>query len=64
MVGKGMRRIRNLGGPLLRAEDAQDLIEYALLCAMLSIACIGGILKLSRLVEFFTELGTLLAAVI
>ena len=42
----------------LTAEtDGQDLIEYALLCAVLGIACITGILRLTRIREFFTTVG-------
>ena len=63
MVGKGMPSLRYVGGRLWD-DDGQDLVEYALLSAMLAIACIAGILKLSRVVEFFTEVGTLLAGVI
>jgi Flp pilus assembly pilin Flp len=44
----------------VREEQAQDLIEYALLCALLGIACIGGILELSRIVDFFTAVGAVL----
>ena len=45
-------------------EDGQDLVEYALLCAVLAVSCITGILQLSRLREFFDSVGTLLAGVI
>ena len=41
-------------------EQGQDLIEYALLCALLAVACIGGILELTRIVEFFTFVGAFL----
>ena len=49
---------------LVREEGAQDLIEYALLSALLAIACITGILELSRVVEFFTAVGAILDAAI
>ena len=62
MVGTRMRRIAQVAGRAVWADDAQDLIEYALLSALLAVACIGGILRLSRLVEFFNELGARLAA--
>jgi Flp pilus assembly pilin Flp len=42
---------------LFREERAQDLIEYALLCALLAVACITGILELTRILEFFAALG-------
>jgi Flp pilus assembly pilin Flp len=44
----------------LAEEQGQDLIEYALLCALLAIACITGILELTRIVEFFTAVGAFL----
>ena len=49
---------------LAREERAQDLIEYALLSALLAVACITGILELSRVVEFFTAVGVVLDAAI
>ena len=45
---------------LFREEQAQDLIEYALLCALLAVACITGILELTRILDFFTALGVAL----
>ena len=45
---------------LLKEEDAQDLIEYSLLCALLAVACITGILELTRIVEFFEAVGLFL----
>jgi len=45
---------------LLRREDGQDLIEYALLCALLGVACIFGILELTRIVAFFEFVGAFL----
>ena len=42
---------------LFREEQGQDLIEYALLSALLAVACITGILELTRIIEFFTALG-------
>lgn len=46
---------------LFREEQGQDLIEYALLSALLAVACITGILELSRIIEFFTALGDALS---
>ena len=43
-------------------ETGQDLIEYALLAALLGVACVTGILQLSRLREFFAAAGRALAA--
>ena len=43
-----------------REEDGQDLIEYALLCALLAIACITAILGLTQIREFFAAAGTAL----
>ena len=45
-------------------ETGQDLIEYALLAALLAVACITGILQVSRLREFFAAAGRALAAAI
>ena len=45
---------------LLREDQAQDLIEYALLCALLAMACITGILELTRIVNFFARVGVAL----
>ena len=45
---------------LVRQDEGQDLIEYALLCALLAIACITGILNLTRIIEFFTAVGVAL----
>ncbi len=45
-------------------NDAQDLIEYALLSALLAIACIAGILQLSGIREFFAAVGRVLDAAI
>jgi len=42
---------------LFREERGQDLIEYALLSALLAVACITGILELTRIIEFFEALG-------
>lgn len=43
-----------------REESGQDLIEYALLCALLAVACITGILQLTQIVQFFEAAGTAL----
>jgi Flp pilus assembly pilin Flp len=45
---------------LISDEQAQDLIEYALLSACLALACITGILKLSGIVDFFARAGAAL----
>jgi Flp pilus assembly pilin Flp len=45
-------------------EDAQDLIEYALLSALLALVCITAALELSRIVEFFAAVGQFLDAAI
>lgn len=48
----------------VRAEEGQDLIEYALLAALLAIACITGILQLTRIEDFFTAVGAFLRGAI
>jgi Flp pilus assembly pilin Flp len=45
-----------------REEEAQDLIEYALLSALLGVTCITGILQLSRILDFFAMVGAALVA--
>jgi Flp pilus assembly pilin Flp len=47
---------------LFRDENGQDLIEYALLCALLALACITGILQLTQIREFFARVGAALGA--
>ena len=49
---------------LVRQDTGQDLIEYALLAAVLAIACITGILQLTGIREFFAAVGRALAAAI
>ena len=48
----------------VRDEDAQDLIEYALLAALLAVACIAGILELTKIKDFFARAGQALAGAI
>lgn len=38
-------------------DGGQDLVEYALLCALLAVACITMILNLTQMREFFTRAG-------
>jgi Flp pilus assembly pilin Flp len=38
-----MRRIHNITLQLVRGEEGQDLIEYALLTALISIVAISGV---------------------
>lgn len=45
-----------------REQDAQDLIEYALLCALLAMACIAIILNLTQMREFMARAGQALDA--
>ena len=49
---------------LIREEQAQDLIEYALLTALLALACIAAILQLTGIKEFFAAVGRALASAI
>jgi Flp pilus assembly pilin Flp len=44
----------------VRQDEGQDLIEYGLLCALLGVACITGILNLTRIIEFFAAAGVAL----
>ena len=41
----------------LRRDTGQDLIEYALLAAVMGVGCITVILELSRIREFFAAVG-------
>ena len=52
--------MRSVARSFVRQDDGQDLIEYALLCALLAVACITGILNLTRIIEFFTAAGVAL----
>jgi Flp pilus assembly pilin Flp len=53
--------MKSIAKRLVREDTAQDLIEYALLCALLAVACITGILKLTGIKEFFVVVGKALA---
>jgi len=46
---------------LVSEDDAQDLIEYALLCGVLAVGCITGILELTRIINFFKAVGDVLS---
>jgi Flp pilus assembly pilin Flp len=52
--------MRSAARSFVRQDEGQDLIEYALLCALLAVACIAGILNLTQIVEFFERAGTAL----
>ena len=52
--------MRRTARGVIRQDEGQDLIEYALLCALLGVACITGILNLTRIVEFFAAVGAVL----
>ena len=45
-------------------DTGQDLIEYALLTALLAIACITVLLQLTQMREFLNAAGTALASAI
>jgi Flp pilus assembly pilin Flp len=49
---------------LVQQESGQDLIEYALLAALLAVACIVGILQLTHIKDFFAAAGAALRAAI
>jgi Flp pilus assembly pilin Flp len=52
--------MKNVARSFVRRDEGQDLIEYALLCALLAVACITGILNLTRIIEFFAAAGVAL----
>jgi Flp pilus assembly pilin Flp len=45
-------------------DEGQDLIEYALLCALLAVACTTVLLNLSQMREFLAAAGAALRAAI
>ena len=49
--------MRSVARSLFRQDEGQDLIEYSLLSALLGVACITGILNLTRVIEFFERVG-------
>jgi Flp pilus assembly pilin Flp len=49
---------------LIGEEDGQDLIEYALLSALLALVCITAALELTKIREFFVAVGQFLDAAI
>ena len=49
--------MRDVVRSFVRQDEGQDLIEYALLCALLAVACITGILNLTRIIDFFDRAG-------
>jgi Flp pilus assembly pilin Flp len=53
-AGEGMKRTAKR---LFHQENGQDLIEYALLSALLAVACITGILQLTGIRQFFAAAG-------
>jgi Flp pilus assembly pilin Flp len=61
VAGESMKRTAKR---LVHDENGQDLIEYALLAALLAVACITGILQLTRIREFFLAVGQALGAAI
>ena len=52
--------MRSTARSLVRQDEGQDLIEYSLLSALLAVACIVGILNLTRIIEFFAFVGAVL----
>ena len=49
--------MQQMARQFFRDEQAQDLIEYALLTALLAVACITAILNLTQMREFFARAG-------
>ena len=54
VAGESMKRTATR---LVGEDAAQDLIEYALLAALLGVACITGILQLTGIRQFFVTVG-------
>jgi Flp pilus assembly pilin Flp len=61
VAGESMKRTVKR---LVQQDSGQDLIEYALLAALLGVACITGILQLTRIKEFFAAAGDALRSAI
>jgi Flp pilus assembly pilin Flp len=43
-----MNGLVNFVRRLVRAEDAQDLLEYAMLCALIALVAIGAVTQLGN----------------
>ncbi len=60
-----MKNIRNFIQHLLRDENGQDLIEYALVAALIGLAAVAALNTLSGDVRgLFTSIGTTLSSAI
>ena len=57
-----MNRLKNLTQRLLRIDDGQDLIEYALLTALIAIVAIAGVSSVGNAVA--TSFWAVIAAAI
>jgi pilus assembly protein Flp/PilA len=54
--------MKNLMTRFVREEEGQDLIEYALLCALIAVAAIAGMNGLATQINaIFGRVGTTLA---
>jgi Flp pilus assembly pilin Flp len=46
-----MRRVRTIGGLVLKGDDGQDLVEYALLIALIALLCITGVSSMGQAIS-------------
>jgi pilus assembly protein Flp/PilA len=58
-----MRILKNLLHDVWRDESGQDLIEYALIAALIGLGCVSAMSRLSEsLVNAFNSIGTTLSS--
>ena len=49
----------------LKDESGQDLVEYALLCALIALACVAGVqIVAAEVNSAFSKIGSRLAALV
>ena len=46
-----MRRVLAVGGLVLKDDDGQDLVEYALLIALIALLCITGVSSMGQAIS-------------
>ncbi len=46
-----MRRARTIVSRFLRAEHAQDLLEYAMLAALIAVVAVGAVTSLGQSIQ-------------
>jgi Flp pilus assembly pilin Flp len=46
-----MRRVLAVGGLVFKDDDGQDLVEYALLIALIALLCITGVSSMGQAIS-------------